>query len=295
MEPRQVRYGTKLRLGVVALVTALGCGGQPAANPPPKPPTTAVAAWQGFPADRVPRPVVLFWDLLPAGGGFASNAAKTAGSCNKFVPGADLPSGAPGQAIATWADGVSATYAAMSAADAVAARSHPPPGVRSQDCTSVPALVLNGARFSTTRFKTDRGTATMSAWLFTSPTVDGDLAFPALPLSAYWADGTSSPAQETATVGADGRVVKFKFWGAPSTSGPCGADYKSVVAESVSAAAIALWAIPHAASNGPGACPAIAEQRTLTVTLASALGARVLADSAGAAVAVCREAAGTGC
>lgn len=285
----------KRRLGLVVLVTALACGGQAAANPPPKPPTTAVAAWQGFPVDQVPRPIVLFWDLLPAGGGFASNAAKIAGSCNKFVPGAALPSGPPGQAIATWADGVTATYPGMPAADAVAARSHPPPGVRSQDCTSVPALVLNGARYSTIKFKTDRGTATMSAWLFTSPMVDGDLSFPALPLSAYWADGTSSPAQETATMGADARVVKFKFSGAPSTAGPCGADYKSVIAESVSAAAIALWAIPHATSNGPAACPAIAEQRTLTVTLASPLGARVLADSAGAAVAVCRETAAAGC
>jgi hypothetical protein len=283
----------KLRLGLAVLVTAIACGGQAAGNPPPSRPTAAVAAWQGFPADQLPRPIVLFWDLLPAGGGFASNEAKIAGSCNKFAPGAPLPSGAPGQAIATWGDGVSATYTAISAAAAVAARSHPPPGVRSQDCTAVPALVLTRPRFTTTQFKTDRGTATLSAWLFTSSVVTGDLAFPALPLSAYWADGMSTAAPETATVGADGRAVRFKFWGAPSTAGPCGADYKGVVAESASAAAIALWTMPHASSGSSGACPAIAEQRTVTVTLVSQLGGRVLANSTGAAVLVCRESAGS--
>lgn len=282
----------KLRLGLAVLLTAFACGGPAAANPPPSPPTAAVAAWAGFRADQVPRPIVLFWDLLPAGGAFASNEAKIAGLCNKFVPGAPLPSGVPGQAVASWADGVNATYPAISAADAVAARSHPPPGARSQDCTAVAALALTGARFTTTQFKTDRGTATMSAWLFTSTVVTGDLAFPALPLTAYWADGMSSAASESAAVGKDGRVINFKFWGAPSTSGPCGAEYKGVVAESASAAAIALWTIPHASSGG-AACPAIAEQRIVTVTLASQLGGRVLANATGAAVAVCRESAGS--
>ncbi|HEY8803465.1 MAG TPA: hypothetical protein VIN00_10340 [Candidatus Dormibacteraeota bacterium] len=285
----------KLSLGLAVLLVALACGGSSAAHPPPKQPTAAVAAWQGFLADQVPRPIVLFWDLLPAGGGFASNDAKIAGMCNKFAPGAALPSGVPGQAVATWADGVSANYPAISAAAAVAARSHPPPGVRSQDCTAVPALVLTHPRFTTSQFKTDRGTATLSAWLFTSSVVTGDIAFPALTLSAYWADGMSTPAPETATVGTDGRAVKFKFWGAPSTSGPCGADYKGVVAESASAAAIALWTMPHASSGGSGACSAIAEQRTVTVTLVSQLGGRVLANSTGAAVLVCRESAGTAC
>ena len=248
----------------------------------------AVAAWQGFLADQVPRPIVLFWELVPAGGGFATNEAKIAGLCNKFTPGTPMPTAVPGQALATWPDGVSATYPAISAAEAVAARAHPPPGVRSQDCTAVPALALTNGRLATTQFKTDRGTATMSAWLFNSSVVTGDLAFPALPLSAYWADGTSTAAPEMATVAADGRLIKFKFWGAPSASGPCGADYKGVPAESTSAVAIALWTMPHAASGG-AACPAIAEQRTVAVTLASPLRGRVLANSTGAALVVCRE------
>src|ERR1700730_16263433 len=125
----------KLSLGLVVLVAALACGGSPAANPAPKPPTAAVAAWQGFAADSTPRPIVLFWDLLPAGGSYASNEAKIASMCNKFVPGTPLPSGVPVQAVATWAGGPTATYPAISAAEAVAARAHPPPGVRSQDCT----------------------------------------------------------------------------------------------------------------------------------------------------------------
>ena len=282
----------KLSLGLVVLVAALACGGSPAANPPPKPPTAAVAAWEGFRGDQVPRPIVLFWDLIPGGGAFATNEAKIAGSCNKFTPGTRLPTAVPAQGVATWTDGVTATYPAISAADAVAARAHPPPGVRSQDCTAVPALALTNARFATTQFKTDRGTATMSAWLFNSSVVTGDLAFPALPLSAYWADGGSTAAPESAMVGKEGRTIQFKFWGVPSTSGPCGADYKAVLAESGSAAAIALWTMPHASSGG-GACPAIAEQRTVAVTLASALGGRVLANSTGVAVTVCREPAWT--
>jgi hypothetical protein len=282
----------KPSLGVAVLLAALACGGSPAANRPPSPPTAALAAWEGFHAAQVPRPIVLFWDLLPAGGAFASNEAKIAGLCNKFMPGTPLPPPVPAQAVVTWVDGVTASYPAISAAEAVAARAHPPPGVHSQDCTAVPALGLSNARFATTQFKTDRGSATMSAWLFNSSVVTGDLAFPALPLVAYWADGGSNPAPETATVGKDGRVIQFKFWGAPSTSGPCGADYKGVLAESTSAAAIALWTMPHASSGG-AACPAIAEQRTVAVTLAGPLGGRVLVNSTGAAVLVCREQPGS--
>src|ERR1700682_6151125 len=108
----------KLSLGLAVLLLALACGGSPAANPPPGPPTAALAAWEGFQAAQVPRPIVLFWDLLPNGGAYATNEAKIAGLCNKFTPGSPLPTAVPGSAVATWADGVTATYPAISAAEA---------------------------------------------------------------------------------------------------------------------------------------------------------------------------------
>jgi hypothetical protein len=99
----------------------------------------------------------------------------------------------------------------------------------------------------------------------------------------------------SATLGVDGRSLKYRFWGAPDNAGPCGAAYKGVLAESTTAVAIALQMIPNSPPNAPIACDAIAQERSITVPLARPLGGRVVVDAAGDVVALCPGTLGRGC
>jgi hypothetical protein len=281
----------KVMLGSAALVLLAACGALPGnGNAYPSPPTSALAAWQSFPATQVPRPIILFWDVRPSGAGYASGDAKIAGFCNKYSLSVALPTEAPGPAIATWPDGTSATYPAIFASDAFFAMSHAPTAMQSQDCARVASLNVTGVRFGTAQITTDRGTATMSAWLFAAGGANGELPYPALPRSAFWNGSlTNLSLGESATVSADGRTVTFRFTGAPATAGPCGADYSGAVAESSSAVAVAVLAIPHESSGGPVACTAIGAIRSVTVKLAGVLGGRVVVNVSGEAVEACPE------
>jgi hypothetical protein len=276
----------KVTLGCVVLLLTAACGATPGAgNPHPSPPTSALVAWTSFPATGVPRPIIAFWDLRPTGGGYTSGDGKVAGYCNKFTLSAVLPSQVAGQAIAKWANGTSATYVPISASAAFFAMSHAPSAMQSQDCARVAALNVTGVRFGTAQVTTDRGVATMSAWLFTATGVMGELPYPALPPLAFWKGSmTGLSLSESATVSPDGRAVTFRFTGAPPTDGPCGADYSGAVAESNSAVAVAVLAIPHESSGGPVMCTAIAAFRSVTVELATPLGGRVVVNVSGYAV-----------
>ena len=280
------------------LMLVAACGSVPRPGTAyPSPPTGALAAWQTFPANQVPRPIILFFDLHPSGYGFASGDAKIAGVCNRFALASPLPAQVPGQAVATWTNGTTATYPAISASDAFQAMTHPVTAVPSPECASVAPLVITGTRFGTAQIKTDRGTATMSAWLFTATGANGELAWPALARSAFWDDWTSRRSwDQGAAVSGDARVMTFTFTGAPDNPGPCGADYTAAVAESNSAVAVAVLAISHSAPDAPIACTAIAAVRSVSVVLAGPLGGRVVVNASGDAVTVCPEATTrTGC
>ena len=82
-------------------------------------------------------------------------------------------------------------------------------------------------------------------------------------------------------------MLTFSFAGAPSSSGPCGADYRAVVAESQAAVAIAVQTISHAQPGAPVVCNLMAVSRSVTVTLASPLGGRVVLDETGNVTSVC--------
>jgi hypothetical protein len=281
----------KVTLVSVALFLLAACGavsGTGAAYP--SPPTSALVPWRSFPATQVPRPIILFWDVRPTGGGYTSGDGKIAGFCNKYTLSAALPGQVPAHAVATWPDGTSATYSPISASSAFFAMSHAPTAMQSQDCARVAPLDITGVRFGTAEIATDRGTATMSAWLFTAAGVMGDLPYPALPQSAFWNGSlTGLSLGEGATVSPDGHTLTFRFTGAPATAGPCGADYSGAVAESSSAVAVAVLAIPHESSGGPVACLAIGAMRTVTVSLAAPLGGRVVLNASGDAVMACPE------
>jgi hypothetical protein len=233
----------------------------------------------------VPRPVVLLGNSSAVG--FTYGDAKVAAYCNKFKSTVALSTQAPLQAVATWTTGTQAMYPALSAAAAFAAFTQPqaPTGL---DCATVAPLDVTGARFGLSEFLTDRGKAQISAWLFTVSGANGEIPYPALAVPSIWnADLMHGLPDTGTTVSADGRLLTYGFWGAPSSSGPCGATYAAAVAESQSAVAVAIQEIPNATSGDAVACPAVAQQRSVAVALANPLGGRVVLDNNGNAVSVC--------
>jgi len=283
-------------VAIVLLMTAACCGPTPRGTAYPSPPTEALAAWQSFPANQVPRPIVMFWNSFVPAGGFAGDNEKIAGMCGKFVLASPLPVQVPSQAVATWTNGTTAAYSAISASEAFAEMTHVATRMPGPECVSVSALPITAARFGAAQLKTDRGTVTLSSWLFTATGVVGEMAYPALARTAYWDLGTNKRSwDQGAAVSGDARVMTFTFTGAPDNPGPCGADYTGAVAESPSAVAIAVLAIPHSAPDAPIACTAIAAKRSVTVVLTAPLGGRVVVNASGDAVTVCPDAARPSC
>jgi len=279
------------------LMLVAACGSVPRPGTAyPSPPTEALAAWQSFPANQTPRPIVVFWNSFSPAAGFAGDNEKIAGMCGKFVLASPLPAQVPSQAVATWTNGTTAAYSAISASEAFAEMTHVATRMPGPECISVSALPITAARFGATQVKTDRGTATVSSWLFTATGVVGEMAYPALARSAYWDLGTDKRSwDQAAAVSGDARVMTFTFTGAPDNPGPCGADYTAAVAESNSAVAVAVLAIPHSAPDAPVACTAIAAVRSVAVVLAGPLGGRVVVNASGDVVTVCPEATRSSC
>jgi hypothetical protein len=273
-------------LAVLGLIA--GCGGlQGPRTGNVSPPADALSAWNDFPADAKTRPIVLFGIYFPKAG-FSSGEAKIAAYCNKFALGFQPPSEIPKEAISIWADGTSATYAAISASDAYAAMTRGPAGT-SYDCTSAAPLAVTAARLGPSEFQTDRGLAQMSAWLFTVSGALGEFAYPAIAPSAFWRNGqTQESIGGGATISPNGHVLNFTFIGGP-TEGACAVDYSGVVAESSHAVAVAVESSPGRTVAGPQACDLVGHIRAVTVTLQSVLGGRVVIDASGAPVAVCPE------
>jgi hypothetical protein len=272
----------------LAALSLAACGAPPQGGTPVvSPPTGALVAWAAFPADQVPRPIVLIGNSSPQDG-LSSGDAKIAAYCHKFKLGTTLPTAVPGGAQASWSSGTVETYPAISATAALAAMSQHPPGNPDPNCATVQPLVVTGARFDAFEYVTDRGRAQIYSWLFTVTGANGEMAYPAVAPSVLWnADLTQGSLDGGATVTADGTSLTFTFWGAPAGTGPCSADYKAAVAESHAAVAVAVQMISHAPPNTPVACPAIAMQRSITVTLASPLDGRVVVNAFGLAVPVC--------
>jgi hypothetical protein len=267
---------------LIALAVIAGCG--TLAGPRTgtiSPPTDALARWQTFPADQVPRPIVLLGSFLS--------------TCAKLIPAFQPSTQAPKEATASWTDGTSYSYAAISVADAIVAFGRTETGASGRDCSKVPPIAVTAARFDTVSFRTDRGGASMSAWLFSAGGVLGEIPYPAIVQSAFWGTGVH-PASigGGATVSANGRVLMYSFVGGPP-DGPCAQDYTGVVAESTHAVAVGLQSSPGRVQAGPNSCDTVGRIRSVTVALARALSGRVLVDASGAAVPVCPEAIRPNC
>ena len=277
-------------LAAVSLVACGSVGSSHETNPPAVPtPTAALARWAAFPAAQKPRLIVWYSDLETTGGGFTGGDAKIAALCNKYSLSTTLPSTLPARATATWTDGTTAIYGAISAADAFTALVKSQPAQTSDMCGGVPPLQITTVSFGTASFRTDRGGAQMSAWLFGSPGVIGMLKYPALSPSAFWKAGVAGPGSlNGAEISPDGLVLTVGFVGAaPASTGVCGADYAPVTAESSAAVAVAVQEIARSVPNGPVVCDLVGHARSLTITLAAPLGGRVVVDAEGNAAPVC--------
>lgn len=268
------------RLGValIALAVIAGCGTLTGPRTGTiSPPTDALARWQNFPADQVPRPIVLLGGFLP--------------KCAMLSPTFQPSTQAPAQAVASWTDGTVYTYAGISEAEALKAMGS---AQARHDCSNVPPMPVTAGRFGTIGFRTDRGLSIMTAWLFTVTGAPGEIPYPALAASAFWPGPFEGSIGGGASVSPSGRQLTFGFVGGPP-DGPCAEDYTGVVAESSHAVAVAVQSNPGRPQAGPIACDLVGHMRSVTVQLASPLGGRVLVDASGAAVETCPEAIRAGC
>jgi hypothetical protein len=239
----------------------------------------ALASWKDYPADHDPRPIVWLKNTSPAKG-FSTDAAWVSAACGFFTRDAPLPTEYETYGVVTHLDGTQDTYLNVSAGEALWALTHKA-GVKASDCGSATPMVISGVRFGTFAFDTDRGKQEMPAWLFTVSGAASELAYPAITSTAFWRGGLIADArQQAVNFSDDGRSLTMTFTGA---SGGCAATYQGVVGESASA--VAIWL--QVTSTYREVCPSITGEQSVTMTLASPLGGRVVVDEYGNAMAAC--------
>jgi len=280
MKPRRAL----LAVTTLGLVACGGFSGGAIVPPPVATPTAALAPWATFPAQQVPRPVVLVANLSPEGG-FANDGSKIAALCHRFTAAITFPTDSPRTTNVSWSTGMKGTYPSISAAAALTAMTQPGPGTSESYCKTAGPIVFTAVRFHPYRFITDRGSAQIDSWLFTTTTFSGEMAYPALAAPTIWNADLSKQSGDRSLISADGLTLTFGFVGADGT-GPCGVAYKPVPAESATAVAVAVQAgtLP-AKCNGPS--DAVGHSRTVAVALASPLGGRVVLDASGNFAPVC--------
>ena len=277
------------RVGLAAVLVAMvtGCGQlQGPRTGAVSPPSDALARWQTFPTDQVPRPILILSDTSGPSS-YSSVEAKDAGQCGKFALTTHLSTAVPDGAQVTWADGTVKVYPAISPSDAYTSMTRSLASRAPALCSSVAPIAVSAVQLLAAPFATDRGPADMYSWRFTVAGAEDGIAYPALAPSAYWGGGLSRRSiGGAATVTKDGRHLTFTFVGGP-TDGPCAVDYIGVVAESPHAIAVAVQSNPGRTQAGPQGCSLVGNLRMVAVELASALGGRVLVDASGGVVPVC--------
>jgi hypothetical protein len=171
----------------------------------------------------------------------------------------------------------------MTATEAFAALTSGPIDPDITYCAAAQPMVVTGVHLGTNPFGTDRGIAEISAWIFTVAGMTGDLAYPAVVPPAIWGDGKSRGKGYKTTAGTDAHTLSYTFYGDPSMC----ADYTAAVAESSTAVAIAVRAVPGGSPQS-GACQAPRPvMRSVTVKLASAVIGRVVVDAKSNALWLC--------
>lgn len=227
--------------------------------------------WADFPVNASPRPLVLTGPAIidPASGFPADGAAKLAYVYGSFELATTLPTGPAtvnGQQVST-------------AAQALAE-------LRDQGDGKKPALKplpITGVEFGSGTFSTDRGQRTLPAWTFHFAGVSDPARVLAVPPFDRWplpgmpmGDGSEGGA----TISADGNQVTVSFIGPEPGNGPCGAEYSAEVEQSSTAVSISVRELPNPNAD-QASCSLVGYIRTVTVTLQSPLGNRVVIDAHG--------------
>ena len=284
----------RLVAGFLSLLALFACGAMPGQGSgplaPPSPPTQALAAWKDFPVNAKPRPLIVFGrsvdHLGPAG--FSSEPdRKIVWVCNKFVFATDvtLSDTAPARARVVNGGSYPGIGSARAFSELIAAR-HDVSAAQPQCATSQP-FVIKSVRWGTAGFPTDRGSMTMSAWLFDLAEIEGYLSYSAVDPSSFWGGGVNPDGGRDARVSADGRTLKVPVYNAGP--GPCGADYSAAAAESDSAVAVAIKRYSHSTPSQQVVCTLNLRVSYITVELQAPLGGRVLLDEKGEVGSVCPE------
>ena len=272
---------------VVSLVVsgACCCAGGTGGPYIPSPRSDMLAGWQDFPADQVPRPIVLKGLFIDRPADFSGEGSVAIG-CHKFTLSTGTSQPAPRQATATWTDGVSVIYPASSARDIFAAMNPTPPS-NTGDCAGVAPVVVTAAPLGTDTFQTDRGPAQMTAWVFRLAVVGPPKfwSYPAVAASSIWRGAKAVRySTDVAIASGDGLFLTITFYGFPEGSGQCESTWIGAAAESMSA--VEVDPQPTRSPQGSG-CPLTLVQRWVTVPLKSPLGGRVVLNTTGGVFTVC--------
>lgn len=259
-------------------------------SPPPRELRAALSRWADFPVAARPRPIVVLDEFPVPVDGFATNPAQLAFACRQIEAKIDKYPATPPHSLVTWAGGTTTAHDALPAEAAVGSmRTAGTP--KGMGCADVEPVRLTRARLGQTKFGTDRGQVSTTAWIFTGPEVPGDgLDYPAVAHEEYLIPPRELAAGElpAVEVAAGGRSLTVFFYGTPTDAGACTSEYEAVVGESDTAVAIAIHAVPPAQPPPTDlACPEVSALRTLVVPLADILRARVVVDKDGALTPVC--------
>ena len=229
----------------------------------------ATEIWSTYPASISPRPLVLPWGpIVEPKGGYPDDLSKQAVAAGAIDGPDDLPA----------SPGVVNAVPIISAAEALTI-------LRRGDGEEAERIKASAIELGTAEFVTDRGPATLPAWLFTLPGVAEPLAVIAVASPARFAAADTAPLgfAMTGHLDASDTVVTVSFVGAAAGQGDCTADYRLDLIEHDTF----VEASTTTTRSGGGSCRAVGYQREAAATLSRPLAGRVLVDAAtGAAVIV---------
>lgn len=268
-------------VAVTLLLSACGGvrgGGAPAQSVDPITPpstsggTTGLDRWEGFSVAKQPRPIVfLSGPLHWPDNGFVNDSEKIALSYGGVRAPVCYPT----------APDTAGGYQLMDAASAFHTLVDVPPN---GDGTTE-TIQATGVALGTSTFATDRGPLDLPAWIFQ---FSGEMAVavaavhPKLVFTPLRDKSTTGPAGVpgggSATLSSDGQTLTVSFVGAAEGQGPCTADYAAVLEERANIVGLSVKQVRRGMGQVES-CPAGGFKRTVTATLTTPLGSRVLADS----------------
>ncbi|NUR57754.1 MAG: hypothetical protein HOV87_03485 [Catenulispora sp.] len=252
----------------------------------------ALAAWEPVLSARAGAPFLLKTgepsQVVQSASGTGSDMDlrfKADWIAGRFTARQPLSAASPPAATIAWPGGGTAAVPVISAADALHGLQQPL-GKSCDDCTGAP-LEVTGAELGTISMMSSRGSVQVPAWIFSLTGYATKLAYPAVaptasvlaPDAPQGVNGAFNPDQK-ATVSADQRTLTVTFESSPDTPGPCGSDVAGHVFEAAHVVAVVTVTTKHP-GVAAGVCPAIAQERTVTISLTAPLAGRVVLGPAG--------------